>query len=36
MGPSVNKRSNVDSARMLLAKANYPDKVTFSETPYRG
>ncbi|HEY3570853.1 MAG TPA: DUF2971 domain-containing protein [Thermoanaerobaculia bacterium] len=36
VGPSVNKRSNVESARMLLAKAGYPDNVTSSDTPYRG
>jgi hypothetical protein len=37
VGPSVNKRENVESTRMLLAKSGYVGvNVDSSATPYRG
>ncbi len=37
VGPSINKRLNVESTKMLLARAGYISvKVDSSNTPYRG
>ena len=37
VGPSANKRLNVESAQMLLHRAGFTDiQVEISPTPYRG